>query len=298
MSSASRSALITSCSVSLSLPTTRSWSPWMRTCTLGLTFWIRLRRSRAMSSVMPALSWTSIWPRPLPMVLGSPALNSFGDSCRRAAFSRSTCRAARARSSLADSITMTPSRRSYAVCVSLKSNRVLTSRRAWSSALVSSEESNSDTTSNENSAIALGEDRVEAHGERDDREHHADDGADRQQRADAGAAFVERLHRRPVVRVRPVVQVVETGGTRLVHELVEHGRAAGRQRLRLQVGNGGLEVVARPAELGDDQVERVPGGGSRVLAAQVRDQVVQRHSGSIITEDGRTVQVVRPGLHF
>src|SRR5690348_11839304 len=84
MSSASRRDLMTVCSVSLSLLTTRSWSPWMRTCSLLETFWMRLRRSRAMSSVMPALSCTSIWPRPLPTVFGSPALKSLRDSCRRA----------------------------------------------------------------------------------------------------------------------------------------------------------------------------------------------------------------------
>src|SRR5437879_5357455 len=100
MSSASRRVLITCWSVSLSLLTTRSWSPWIRTCSLLETFWIRLRKSRASSSLMPALSRTSIWPRPLPTVFGSPAWKSFGESCRRAAFSRSTWRAALARSSL------------------------------------------------------------------------------------------------------------------------------------------------------------------------------------------------------
>jgi hypothetical protein len=70
------------------------------------TFWMRLRRSRASSSLMPAFSETSIWPRPLPIVFGSPALKSFGDSWRRAAFSRRTWSAARARSSLADSMTI------------------------------------------------------------------------------------------------------------------------------------------------------------------------------------------------
>ncbi len=38
-----------------------------------------------MSSVMPALSLTSIWPRPLPTVFGSSALKSLGESWRRAA---------------------------------------------------------------------------------------------------------------------------------------------------------------------------------------------------------------------
>src|SRR5206468_3653451 len=50
MSSASRRVLMTCCSVSLSLLTTRSWSPWMRTCNFAETFWIRLRRSRATTS--------------------------------------------------------------------------------------------------------------------------------------------------------------------------------------------------------------------------------------------------------
>src|SRR5579859_4797446 len=291
MSSASRSALITSWSVSLSLPTTRSWSPWMRTWTFGLTFWMRLRRSRAMSSVIPALRVTSIWPRPLPIVLGSPALKSLGDSWRLAAFSLSTCRAARARSSLADSTTMRFSRRSYTVCVSLKSNLVLTSRRAWSSALVSSAASNWETTSKDDSATALGKDRVQPDHERRDGQRQAGDRADRHESSDSGRAFVQGFDGRPVVRVGTVVEVVQAGSPRALDELVQHRLAARGQRLGADGRHRGLQVVPRPAELGHDQVERFGRRGGRVLATEVRDDVVQRHCARFITDAGRPVQV-------
>src|SRR6266567_1759546 len=207
MSSASRSALITACSVSLSLLVTRSWSPWMRICTFGLTFWIRFRRSRAMSSVMPAFRATSIWPRPRPMDFGSPALKSFADSWRRAAFSLSTWRAALARSSLADSTTITFSWRSKLVWVSLKSYLVATSRRAWSRALVSSAGSNSEMTSNEYSDTGGAQDRL-----------------------DPGGALVEGLLRRAVVRVGAEVQVVRTFLAGPFGELLQDGLASRRNR--------------------------------------------------------------------
>src|SRR5216683_3158176 len=246
MSSASRSALMTICRVSLSLLTTRSWSPWMRTCSFAETFWIRLRRSRAMSSVMPALSCTSTWPRPLPTIFGSPALNSFGDSCRRAAFSR----------------------------------------RAWSSALVSSCASNCETTSNEYSATRV-QDGLHADHDRRDGQRHADERADREQRADSRGGLVERLGRWLAERVGAVVEVVDARGARPGLELVEDRLAPGRDRLRAQRLERGLQVVARAAELGHDHVQRLRGGGRRVPAPEVGDDVVEGHWALFISDPAR-----------
>src|SRR5712691_3875134 len=286
MSSASRRFFITSCKVSLSLPTTRSWSPWILTCTFGVTFCMLFRRSRAISSVMPALRCTSICPRPLPTVFGSSALNSFGDSGRRAAFSRKTCRAAFARSSLAESMRISWSWRSNVVCVSLKSYRVLTSRRAWSIALVSSAGSNSETTSKENSATRM-HDRVDARVHRRGGEEDPDERGEDEDRPDPRRAFVQRLHRGLVVRVRPIVEVVDVLGTSALHELIEHRLAAGRQLLPGEVGDGLPQVVAGSPELGDDHVERLGRGRRRVLPAQVRDDPIEAHIGDSFRCRGR-----------
>src|SRR5262245_20849543 len=248
----------------------------MRTCTLVETFWMRLRRSRATSSLIPALSWISICPRPLPTVFGSPALNSLADSWRRAAFSRSTCTAARARSSVEDSMTITVPRWSYVVAVSLKSNLVWTSRRAWSIALVSSAGLNSETTSNEYSATAV-EDRVEPGDHRHDGQGHAHQRRDGKQSPDSGGALVQRFRRGLVVRVGPVVQVVHALRAGLLHELVEDGLASRRQGLTVEVGDGPLEVVAGLAQLGRDEVERLQARGGGVLAPKVGDDAVQAH---------------------
>src|SRR5215467_15970152 len=99
------------------------------------------------------------------------------------------------------------------VCVSLKSNRVATSRRAWSRALVSSAASYSETTSNEYSATGV-EDRYQAGHRCHDRKADADQRADREHDAYAGGGRVEGLERRLAERVRPVVQVVDLGSVR------------------------------------------------------------------------------------
>src|SRR5215831_817085 len=151
MELSSRRALITACSGSFSFDVTRSWSPCIRTTTFVDTCLAFFCRDRASSSEIPALSATSMRPRPLPTVFGSPALNSLAERCRRAAFSSSTWKTARARSSVEASIRIEPSLRSILGSVPLKSKRVPTSRRAWSSALVSSCASYCETTSNENS---------------------------------------------------------------------------------------------------------------------------------------------------
>src|SRR5713226_6201790 len=191
---------------------------------------MRLRRSRAISSVMPAFRWTSICPRPLPTVLGSSALNSLSDNWRRAAFSRKTCRAAFARSSLAESMRISWSWRSNVVCVSLKSYRVLTSRRAWSSALVSSAGSNSETTSKENSATRV-QDRVDARVRCDACQHQPQHGGHEEDCSNPRRALVKWLERRLVVWVGPIVEVVDVFLPGALHELVEHGLAPGREGL-------------------------------------------------------------------
>src|SRR2546427_9815353 len=215
---------------------------------------MRFRRSRAISSVMPALRCTSIWPRPLPTVLGSSALNSLGDSWRRAAFSRKTCRAALARSSLAESIRTTWSWRSNVVCVSLKSYRVLTSRRAWSSAFVSSAGSNSETTSNENSATRM-HDRVDAQVHRGGGEQDADERGPDQDGANPGRAFIQRLERRLVVRGGPIVEVVDAVGPGAPHQLIQHRLTPRRQLFGREVGGGPPPGVARSAEGGEGPVQ-------------------------------------------
>src|SRR5258708_7322992 len=95
------------------------------------------------------------------------------------------------------------------VPVSLKSNRVPTSRRAWSSALVSSTASNSETTSNENSGTGCVDDRVDADVHSHRRQQDTDQRADAEQEPDAHRPFVEGLRRWSVVRVQPIVEVVE-----------------------------------------------------------------------------------------
>src|SRR5487761_500646 len=95
------------------------------------------------------------------------------------------------------------------VPVSLKTKRVPTSRRAWSSALVSSAASNSETTSKENSATGRAEDLVQRGPHSDRCEGDAHDRADGEQRADPRGALVKRLGRWLVVRVRAVVQVID-----------------------------------------------------------------------------------------
>src|SRR6266849_9286929 len=248
----------------------------MRTWTLGVTFWMRFRRSRAISSVMPAFRWTSIWPRPLPTVLGSSALNSFGDSWRRAAFSRRTCRAALARSSLAESMRMTWSCLSNEVCVSLKSKRVPTSRRAWSIALVSSAGSNSDTTSKENSATRV-QNRVDAGVNRGGRQSDPEERAHDQEGSNPYRALVERFQRRLVIRVGAVVEVGHALFASALHQLIQHRLAAWRKLLARKVGDRLLEVVASASELGDDHVEGLGRSGRRVPPAQVRDDCIEAH---------------------
>src|SRR4029077_13409005 len=127
------------------------------------------------------------------------------------------------------------------VAVSLKSNLVPTSRRAWSIALVSSAALNSETTSNENSAIQDGLD-ADDHGH--DGEGYAGERRDREQRTDAGGAFVERLDRRLVVGVGSVVEVVDAILARPPHQLLEHGLAAWGKRLAVEVIDRLFEVVS------------------------------------------------------
>src|SRR5712691_270344 len=215
---------------------------------------MRLRRSRASSSVMPAFSWTSIWPRPLPTVLGSSALNNLGDSCRRAAFSRKTCSAAFARSSLAESMRMTWPWRSNEVWVSLKSKRVPTSRRAWSSALVSSAGSNSETTSKENSATRV-QNRVDAGVHGCGRQRDPEQRAHDQERSNPERALVERFQRRLVIRIGAVVEVVHAILAGAFHQLVQDRLAAWRKRFAREVRDRLFEVVASAPEVGDDSIE-------------------------------------------
>src|SRR5207245_11776535 len=85
------------------------------------------------------------------------------------------------------------------VWVSLKSKRVVTSRRAWSSALVSSAGSNSETTSKENSATRV-QDRVDAGVNGGRRQHQAKNRRYRKRCSDADRAPVQWLRQRPGVR--------------------------------------------------------------------------------------------------
>src|SRR2546421_12130932 len=137
------------------------------------------------------------------------------------------------------------------VWVSLKSKRVVTSRRAWSTALVSSAGSNSETTSKENSATRA-QDGVASGVYGGRRQHQAENRRHRERRSDADRAFVQRLGGRPVVRGRAEIEVVDPllAGPR--HQLVEHRLAAGRPRLRGKVGDRVREVVAGAAPLAHD----------------------------------------------
>src|ERR1700674_5062043 len=164
------------------------------------------------------------------------------------------------------------------VAVALKSERVPTSRRAWSSALVSSAASNSETTSKENSATARVKDRVNPDHDRRDRQPEGSHGGQRQEGADARRALVEGLDRGLVVRVRAIVEVVKARRTRPRDKLVEHRFAPGGKRPVAEVADRLLQVVPGLAQLADNQVERLHRGRGRMLAAEVGDEAVQGHS--------------------
>src|SRR5882672_4689326 len=104
-------------------------------------------------------------------------------------------------------------------------------------ALVSSAGSNSETTSNEYSATARAEDRVESQDDRDDRKRDARHRRDRKQRSDPGSSFVERLDGRLVVRVWAIVEVVDALLPRALDQLVEHRSATWWEGLALEVGD-------------------------------------------------------------
>src|SRR4029077_13428340 len=129
------------------------------------------------------------------------------------------------------------------------------SRRAWSSALVSSAVSNSETTSKEASATAGVQDRVKGDHDRGPGQREAGHGGDHQQRADARGGFVELLDGGFVVGVGTVVEVVQPRLTCPHRELVEHWLAACRQLLVAERRDRVLEVVPCAAELGHHQVE-------------------------------------------
>src|SRR5947208_14413437 len=146
-------------------------------------------------------------------------------------------------------------------------------------ALVSSAGLYSETTSNEYSATARAEDRVEVDDHGDDRERDPRDRRDGEQRPDPGGAFVQRLRRRLVIRVWSIVQVVHAVPSRPLDELVEYRFATWRQRLALDVGHSLFEVVSGAAQLGHHHIERLHRGRGRLLAAQVGDDAVQAPVG-------------------
>src|SRR5213082_3220969 len=113
-----------------------------------------------------------------------------------------------------------------------------TSRRAWSTALVSSTASNSETTSNEYSATAGAEDCVQSQGGGQDRQRDSGQGGDRGQSSNPSRTLVERLQRRLVIRIRAVIEVVYAFLARALDELIEHRLAARRQWFVLEVGDG------------------------------------------------------------
>src|SRR5207245_1972750 len=172
------------------------------------------------------------------------------------------------------------------VWVSLKSKRVVTSRRAWSTALVSSAGSNSETTSKENSATRA-QDGVDpgVYGGRS--QNQTENRRHRERRSDADRALVQRLGGRPVVRVGAEVEVVDPLLAGPSHQLVEHRLAAGRQRLRGKVGDRIPEVVAGAAQLGHDKIQGLHRRRRRVLPAQVRDDAVEAHMGDSFRSRGR-----------
>src|SRR3982074_801237 len=90
----------------------------------------------------------------------------------------------------------------------MRSMRTRTSLRAWSRVLVSSAGSNSETTSNENSATGI-DDRVDARVHRGGRQDNPEPRRDHEQGADPDRPFVKRLERRLVIRVGAVVEVVD-----------------------------------------------------------------------------------------
>src|SRR2546429_9552191 len=87
------------------------------------------------------------------------------------------------------------------VWVSLKSKRVVTSRRAWSTALVSSAGSNSETTSKENSATRA-QDGVDSGVYGAPRPHQAENRRHREPPPPAGRAFGHRPGGRPGRKAR------------------------------------------------------------------------------------------------
>src|SRR5438270_13945130 len=94
------------------------------------------------------------------------------------------------------------------VWVSLKSKRVVTSRRAWSTALVSSAGSNSETTSKENSATRP-QDGVDPGVCGGCRQHQAENRRHRERRSDADRALAKMLGGRPAVRDGSAVEPLD-----------------------------------------------------------------------------------------
>src|SRR5262249_52843811 len=126
--SRSRRRRITACSSSFFFPLTRTWSPWMATCTFSLVSFTSFTISRAFSTGMPC--WTSIFCFAAPVGPGSsaPHWSAFRGTCRRAIFSRRMSPSARSLKSSAARRWMAVSSRRTSVRCPLKSKRCPISR--------------------------------------------------------------------------------------------------------------------------------------------------------------------------
>ena len=139
---------MTSWRASRFLAVTLTCSPCVWDCTpfRPRSLMVRLT-DRALSESMPAWRLASCRDRAPPASSTFPQSSDLSDTLRRTSFSSSTTTRAARRSSVEDSSLMAPSRSSTTDSVPLKSNLVLTSRAAWSTALRTSWRLISDTTS-------------------------------------------------------------------------------------------------------------------------------------------------------
>src|SRR3990170_4123302 len=123
-------------------------------CTFTPRPFTNLTISLAFSSEMPRFTLMLILEVPLAASWIGPSASALRETLRLTSLSFNTSSAAFSRSSVAERISRSVSSCSIAVPVFLKSNRVATSRLAWSTALATSGIETSDTTSKEKTSFA------------------------------------------------------------------------------------------------------------------------------------------------
>src|SRR5437763_1173193 len=148
-------AWMAACRSSFFFALTRTCSPMTWVWTFRPSPFTNFVISRALSSLIPVLTLRSCFVVPLAAAWTGPTWRAFSGTCRRTSLSLTTSTAAFSRSSVEERTSMRSSSRSIVVAVFLKSNRVETSRRAWSRAFATSTMSTSETTSKEKVSFGM-----------------------------------------------------------------------------------------------------------------------------------------------